>query len=250
MSAYSLVDDGDTETFPGSLRSLGSRETSSSHKPQQREAIEYDRRHIRRILEAKLIARGLTPEVEMVNIEEKWDDEESVYDDTEFFPWKQREAAVAAAIVGGKTEGRMEGYDSLQQALNAHQHQIQYGRSSVFGWSAQQKNQSTSLRNTQEFVRNLNQQSAWSSFRDLGQAQMEDDLRSGSNGVTPTSSQHSQINLRENNKVFAVIIVLVAIVATVGFAFYIELLKIQHYEFKMPSTATGEIFVVTESIAN
>jgi hypothetical protein len=249
MSSFSLGEYGEAETFTGSLRSLGSRESSFSRKPLQRESIEYDRRQIRRIMADKLVARGLIPDVEMVNIEEDWEDDESIYDDTEFYPWKQREAAVAAASVGGKTEGRMEGYDSLERALNAHQHQIHYGRGSNFGWSAQQKTMSSTLRNTQELVRSLNnnyKQSTWTSFRDLGQVQMEDDIGDGSDVLTQSPNQHGRTNSRES-KMFAGIIVLVAIVATVGFAFYIELLKIQHYEFKMPSTATGEIFVVTDN---
>ena len=46
----------------------------------QREAMEYDHRQIRRQLSERLRERGLDPEDEVVDVEEEWDDEGTVYD--------------------------------------------------------------------------------------------------------------------------------------------------------------------------
>ena len=43
----------------------------------QREAMEYDRRQIRRLMAETLKARGRDPEVEMIGVDEEWDDEEA-----------------------------------------------------------------------------------------------------------------------------------------------------------------------------
>ena len=225
----------------GSVRSLETGDSSASRTMLQREAMEYDRRQIRRQMAEKLKARGRDPEVEMVGIDEEWDDEESVYDDTEFFPWKQREAAVHAAAVGGKTEGRMEGFDSLERALQAHQHQIHYGRGSGFGWSAQQKSSSRALLNTQNKLNSMRQLADWTSFRDLAQAasdQRELDGHPDGNDLERMHAKETRKSVRRN-KLLSTLYVLIAIGATAGFAYYIETLKVNTYQSYVPSGYTA-----------
>ena len=225
-----------------SSRSLEIGNSSASRTMMQQEAMEYDRRQIRRNLAEKLKARGLDPEVEMASMDEVWDDEESVYDDTETFPWKQREAAVHAAAVGGKTEGRMEGFDSLERALQAHHHQIHYGRGSGFGWSAQQKSSSRDLRSTQHKLNSMRQLTDWTSFKDLSQTSSEQrDVRDGYHDDDDLEEKHAKETrkVERQKKLLSTLYVLVAIGATAGFAYYIEILKINTYQSYIPSGYTA-----------
>jgi len=231
----------------GSARSLESGTSSASvvqRSTLQREAMEYDRRQIRRQMAEKLKERGLDPETELFENNE-WEDEESVYDDNESFPWKQREAAVQAAAVGGKTEGRMEGFDSLERALQAHQHQIHYGRGREFGWSAQQKKSGSALMQTQHKLNSMRQLTDWTSFRDLTQVtsdkgQMVDPLLN--DHVDLVQDAKSTKKRSRNNILMSTLYVLVALGATLGFAFYIETLKIDTYQSYLPQgyTNSGE----------
>ena len=130
----------------------------------QKEGIEYDRRQIRRKLRERLQERGeYSEEGDDVDV----GDEESVYEDTEFFPWKQREAAVEAAALGGKTEGRMEGFDSLERALQAHTHKLHYGRGRDFGWSNQQNIIGLLGERPKALLSTRNQLTDWTSFRNI-----------------------------------------------------------------------------------
>lgn len=235
---------GDVNVSQGpSSRSLEVGNSSGSRSMLQHESMEYDRRQIRRILAEKLKERGIDPEAEMVRIDEVWDDEESVYDDTESFPWKQREAAVQAAAVGGKTEGRMEGFDSLERALQAHHHQIHYGRGSGFGWAAQQKASSRDLMSTKNKLNSMRQLTDWTSFKDLAQpASEQGDVRDGSKDDNDLEEKFAKETRRieRQKKLLSTLYVLIAIGTTAGFAYYIETLKVNTYQSYIPNGyATG-----------
>ena len=217
-----------------SVRSLQSEALSGSRATLQREAMEYDRRQIRRQLSEKLIERGIDPEVEIVDVEDEWDDEGTVYDDTEFFPWKQRDAAIQAAAVGGQTEGRTEGFDSLERALHAHQHQIHYGHGSGFGWS-KQSDAGRNLLSTQNKLLSMRQSTDWSSFRDLSQSSehggggvVADEILAANDDV----ALHEAARTRRSAwriKLCSSILVLIAVGTTLGFAYYIETLKVETF---------------------
>lgn len=216
-----------------SVRALLSEASSSPEEALQREAMEYDRRQIRRQLSEKLKERGLDPDVEIVDIESEWDDEQTVYDDTEVFPWKQRDAAVQAAAVGGLTEGRMEGFDSLERALHAHQHQIHYGRGRGFGWS-KQTDAGRSLLATQQKLQSMRQVSDWTSFRDLSQP--SDHSGTGSERMAAADDEVHQYNAAQTRKgawrikLCSTLLVLLAIGTTIGIAYYIETLKVESFQ--------------------
>lgn len=216
-----------------SVRSLQFEASSSQRETLQREAMEYDRRQIRRHLTEKLRERGIDPEVEIVDIESEWDDEGTVYDDTEFFPWKQRDAAVQAAAVGGQTEGRMEGFDSLERALHAHQHQIHYGRGRGFGWS-KQSDAGRSLLATQQKLQAMRQVSDWTSFQDLSQSTDHGGI--GSDEMAAANDevhQHHAAQTRKSAwriKLCSTLLVLLAIGTTIGIAYFIETLKVDSFQ--------------------
>lgn len=237
----------------GSSRSLesgvsGTSTASTSRSLLQKEAMEYDRRQIRRKLADTLRERGIDPEEE--DLEENSDDDESVYDDTEFFPWKQREAAVQAAAAGGKTEGRMEGFDSLERALQAHQHQIHYGRGKGFGWSAQHKGSSSALLQTQNKMKSMRQLTDWTSFRDLNQSTKgSNDIDIEGEGFQDELQGHIENDAKTAKRgyrqqaLLSTLYLLIAIGATLGFAYYIETIKIDTYQTYLPKgyTASGMI---------
>lgn len=63
----------------------------------QKKAIELDRRQLRRKIAEKLEARGEKEDFESL-FNDYDDDERTVYDDLELFPWRQREAAIDAEV--------------------------------------------------------------------------------------------------------------------------------------------------------
>mmetsp|Transcript_15440 Transcript_15440/g.25710 ORF Transcript_15440/g.25710 Transcript_15440/m.25710 type:complete len:271 (-) Transcript_15440:783-1595(-) len=224
--------------------SNASSEGSSRSRVLQKEAMEYDRRQIRRKLADTLRDRGIDPEED--DDEENVEDDDSVYDDTEIFPWKQREAAVQAAAAGGKTEGRMEGFDSLERALQAHQHQIHYGRGKGFGWSSQHKASSSNLLQTQNKLKSMRQLTDWTSFRDLSQnpddgGDIEEDFQDELDGLVESDKKAAKKTHRHNS-LLSTLYLLIAIGATLGFAYYIETIKIDTYQTYLPKgyTANGE----------
>lgn len=209
----------------------------------QREGIEYDRRQIRRKLRERLLERGEDLEED----DDAVDDEESVYEDTEFFPWKQREAAVEAAALGGRTEGRLEGVDSLERALQAHTHKLHYGRGRGFGWSSQQL-QSGALGERQrmnELARN--QLTDWTSFRHLNvEVDEREDKTGKKEGATNSLMQDLAKDLKamkaqqRHSNIMNTVYLLSAIMVCSGFAYYIEVLKIDTYQAYLPSDKTAE----------
>lgn len=220
-----------------SFRSQGTSDSAHSDASKsilQKEAMDYDRRQIRRIVADKLKERGIDPEEETAELGEDFDDEESVYDDTEFFPWKQREAAVHAAAVGGKTEGRMEGFDSLERALQAHHHQLHYGRGRSFGWSAQQKSASSSLMQKQAKLQSIKQLTDWTSFQDLDKG----DDASTATEKTEVDNAAKDVKAAKkrsrNSTLLSTLFILIALGATLGFAYYIETIKINSYQSYLP----------------
>jgi hypothetical protein len=228
-----------------SSRSLDSDSSFSVAKADlQREAMDLDRRQIRRQLEEKLRERGLDPDKEMiVESELKGVDDETVYEDIEMFPWKQREAAVHAAAIGGRTEGRVEGLDSLERALQSHQHQLHYGRGKGFGWSAQQHRYSTAaLIQKQQQINSMRQLTDWTSFRDLSQSQSSGDLSTQEATQEQMDAKKARKRAR-NAKLLNTIYVLVAIGVVLGFAYYIETVKVGTYETYLPKgyTSTGAV---------
>jgi hypothetical protein len=225
-----------------SLESGVSSNASVSRSLLQKEAIDYDRRQIRRKLADTLRDRGVDPEEELKEDYEDGDDDESVYDDTEVFPWKQREAAVQAAAAGGKTEGRMEGFDSLERALQAHTHQIHYGRGKSFGWSAQHRSSSSSLLQTQHKLQSMRQTTDWTSFRDLNQAakdnggDFEEDFQDEIQATTDAKARKKKFR---SNTLLSTLYILIAIGATMGFAYYVETIKIDTYQTFLPKGYTN-----------
>lgn len=213
--------------------------------------MDYDRRQIRRKLADTLRDRGVDPEEELKEDFDDVDDDESVYDDTEIFPWKQREAAVQAAAAGGKTEGRMEGFDSLERALQAHTHQIHYGRGKGFGWSSQHKASSSALLQTQNKLQSMRQMTDWTSFRDLNQAgATTGDVEKADfqdENQASTDAKATKMNFR-NTALLSTLYILIAIGATMGFAYYVETIKIDTYQTYLPKgyTSMGTIDVNSE----
>jgi hypothetical protein len=210
----------------------------------QREGIEYDRRQIRRKLRERLLDRGEDLEEDD---DVAVDDEESVYEDTEFFPWKQREAAVEAAALGGRTEGRMEGFDSLERALQAHTHKLHYGRGRGFGWSNQQQHSGVlgERQRSNEVVRN--QLTDWTSFRNLNvevdaveeksENREEDTNQLIQNQVKDLKAMKAQ---QRHANMLNTVYLLSAIILCLGFAYYVEVLKIDTYESYLPLGVTEE----------
>jgi hypothetical protein len=214
--------------------------------------MEYDRRQIRRKIADRLRERGVDPEEE---VKEDFvdDDEESVYDDAEIFPWKQRDAAVQAAAAGGRTEGRMEGFDSLERALQAHTHQIHYGRGKGFGWSSQRKASSSALLQTQNKLQSMRQMTDWTSFRGLNQVTKGGDAEedSGDEIQVTTDAKAAKRNFR-NNALLSTLYILIAIGATMSFAYYVETVKIDTYQTYLPKgyTNSGTVDVNSEQEAD
>ena len=241
--AYHLTMQSVAQSQGHSVRSLQSEASSGERATLQREAMEYDRRQIRRQLSEKLRERGLDPDVEIVNVESEWDDEETVYDDTEFFPWKQRDAAVEAATMGGQTEGRMEGFDSLERALHSHQHQIHYGHGSGSGWS-KQSDAGRHLLSTQNKLRSMRQSTDWTSFHDLsqpsdhGSAEVFDEIAASNDEV----HQRHAVQTRKRAwhiKMCSSLLVLIAIGTTLGLAYFIETLKVESFYAVAAAGDTG-----------
>ena len=230
----------------------------------QREGQEYDRRQIRRRMADRLAKKGFTMTeilvedpagAESSNHDE---DNESVYDDTELYPWKQREAAVQAAAVGGRTEGRMEGFDSLERALQAHQHKLHYGRGRGFGWSSQagadedkKKRKTTILesRAAAQAENSLNNSSTdWTSFRNLDKQQEKQKQqqeaeeaaavkqKADAGFVHHSYEQDSKLAKAQQRQhlILSTLYLLSALGILVGFAYYIETMKIDTYQTYLP----------------
>ena len=259
-----------------SRRSLGEELSStddmgslmSTRNTLQRESIEYDRRQIRRKMAQRMRERGedlMEEDPLLTDLEGRSsmdeDEDESVYEDTEIYPWKQREAAVQAAAVGGKTEGRMEGFDSMERALQAHQHKLHYGRGKGFAWSLQQKNKTRSSLLLQKQRSMASQQSLtdWQSFRQLdisdnelsssrrsdqatrGRMKGDDDVGDGSSPEeAERRSDEKLMRKTARRERFVHTLVLLAAVGTVvGFAIYMEILKIDTYQTYLPKQEHG-----------
>ena len=207
----------------------------------QKEGIEYDRRQIRRKLRERLQERGeYSEEGDDVDV----GDEESVYEDTEFFPWKQREAAVEAAALGGKTEGRMEGFDSLERALQAHTHKLHYGRGRDFGWSNQQNIIGLLGERPKALLSTRNQLTDWTSFRNITS---QSDVME--NKPAPVEAKNTELEIEKKNNVkdfkamkaqqrttnmINTVYLLSAIGVCLGFAYFIETLKLDTYQSYLP----------------
>lgn len=222
----------------------------------QKEGIEYDRRQIRRKLRERLQERGEDLEDEQdIGARE---DEVSVYEDTEFFPWKQREAAVEAAALGGKTEGRMEGFDSLERALQAHTHKLHYGRGRAFGWSNQKQHSGSIAERGKSLLGSKTQLTDWTSFRDLSiahensgetkvatvetkQAQLDEAQRNRMKDIKAMKTQ------KRNSNILKTIYIVSAIGVCLGFAYYIEKLKIDNYQNYLPEGYIEQATVATNT---
>lgn len=197
------------------------------------EGVNYDRRQIRRRVEDRLRERGIDVEQEVVDLEENDDDDASVYEDTEEYSWKQRDAAVHAAAMGGKTEGRLEGFDSLERALQAHEHQIHYGRGRGFGWSSQQK-ASDELVGDAHKAESMNNLTDWASFRNLEEAAQErEEAGNAEIQQMKKDAKAARVSAR-NVKMLSTVYILAAIVAVLGFGYFVETVKINSYQTYLP----------------
>lgn len=225
----------------------------------QKEGIEYDRRQIRRKLQERLQERGeYLEESDDVDV----GDEESVYEDTEFFPWKQREAAVEAAALGGRTEGRMEGFDSLERALQAHTHKLHYGRGRDFGWSNQQNKVGLLGERPKTLQSTRNQLTDWTSFRNITTSQTD----VTENKPAPVEMGNTELETERKNHVkdlkamkaqqrssnmINTIYLLSAIGVCIGFAYFIETLKLDTYQSYLPEEYKQQASnMITTSSAN
>ena len=239
----------------------------------QREGIEYDRRQIRRKVRSMLQERDQDDRFDSSDDENNFgddigglggnssrsrrneddlsivSDEESVYEDTELYPWKQREAAVRAAAMGGQTEGRMEGFDSLERALQAHQHKLHYGRGKGFAWSLQQKDKNRSSLLLQKHrstaAMTMAGGSEWQSFRNLDNetvAELSSRGGQSSTAEAPVSmetremilSQKEEARRRKKMNLVNTLVLLVAICSMVGFAYFLTILKVDNYAAYLP----------------
>lgn len=221
------------------------------HSDLTRESMDFDRRQIRRQIEAKIIARGRNPEDEIAD--EEWDDAETIYEDQEAFPWKQREAAVQAAAMGGKTEGRIEGYDSLERAIQAHEHQLIYGRGRAFGWAAQKKGGAgSSLVSSvleKQKLKSMQFLSTWASFKNIDEAEeLSMPSRGGGTGeVKLDPEQQDKIDQRKNNRyqrMRDILYLLMAVGTLIGFAVYLESVKGSNYDVYIPPSEMTEDKVI------
>lgn len=120
----------------GSDRSFRTNYGDSSGAPTKgklrKAEMEFDRRQIRLKLAEKLETMGQNDDAEVL-FREAFVDEVFDEDPGEDFPWKQREAVVAAAARGGVSEDRSEGFDSMELALKAQTSAIQnFGNARTF----------------------------------------------------------------------------------------------------------------------
>mmetsp|Transcript_25767 Transcript_25767/g.29457 ORF Transcript_25767/g.29457 Transcript_25767/m.29457 type:complete len:236 (+) Transcript_25767:33-740(+) len=220
--------------------SIESDAPSVLHSAIQRESVDFDRREIRRKIVEKLKERGEDEEIGTTLLNDDFDDEETIYEDTEIFPWKQREAAVQAAALGGKTEGRMEGYDSLERALQAHAHQLVYGRGRGFGWSSQHKTDSgPPLLLQQHKLESMQHLSDWSGSTNSRVRDVDKMQTDGSGPGNPAVLAERDIKEARKRARFYRLLnwtyVLVAILMFLVFAYYIESLKLSTYEVYVPA---------------
>jgi len=217
--------------------SLGSEAPSVLHSVLQKESMDFDRRQIRRKIVEKLKERGEDEEIDIL-LNEDWDDDESIYEDTEIFPWKQREAAVQAAALGGKTEGRMEGYDSLERALQAHAHQLVYGRGRGFGWSSQHKTGGDPAvllqQHKLESMQHLSDWSGSTNSRGREASKKSDSFRS------MNTAKLAEMDIKEAHKraryhrMLNLTYLFVAVLVVIAFVYYLESLKLNVYEVYVP----------------
>mmetsp|Transcript_20508 Transcript_20508/g.30827 ORF Transcript_20508/g.30827 Transcript_20508/m.30827 type:complete len:283 (-) Transcript_20508:1630-2478(-) len=214
------------------------------HSDLTRESMDFDRRQIRRQIEDKIRASGKNPEDEIAD--EEWDDAETIYEDQEAFPWKQREAAVQAAAMGGKTESRMEGYDSLERAIQAHEHQLIYGRGRAFGWTAQKKNGSSSLVSSvleKQKLKSMQFLTTWASFKNIDEAEELSVLTRGKSEVKLDPEQQDKVDQRKNNRykrMRDILYLLIAVGTLIGFAVYLESAKASNYDVYIPQSEIPE----------
>mmetsp|Transcript_29492 Transcript_29492/g.43558 ORF Transcript_29492/g.43558 Transcript_29492/m.43558 type:complete len:280 (-) Transcript_29492:1760-2599(-) len=231
-----------SETSAVSAATLSSVESAATvfHSDLTRESMDFDRRQIRREIESKIRARGEDPEVEIVD-DQEWDDAETIYEDQEYFPWKQREAAVQAAAIGGKTDGRVEGYDSLERAIQAHEHQLIYGRGRGFGWAAQKNSNSTLVSSILEKqkLKSMTFLSTWASLKNMDESDEVSVVSKGEKTATLNPEEQDKVDARKNSqyrRVRDILYLLIAIGSFLGFAFYLETVKAGNYDLYVPET--------------
>lgn len=223
------------------------------HSDLTRESMDFDRRQIRRQLEEKIRLRGRNPNDEIVD-GDYWEDAETIYEDHEAFPWKQREAAIQAAAMGGKTESRMEGYESLERSLQAHEHQLIFGRGRAFGWAAQKRfTGSSSLVSSvleKQKLKSMSFLSTWASFKNIDEAKELYMLHRGGGGVGNGESvpaQQDKLDERKNNRykrMRDILYIMIAIGSLIGFAAYLESVKVSNYDVYIPESQLPEDHIV------
>jgi hypothetical protein len=210
--------------------------------------MEFDRRQIRLKLAEKLETIGQNEDAEVL-FKEAFVDEVFDEDPGEDFPWKQREAVVAAAARGGVSEDRSEGFDSMELALKAQTSAIQnFGNARTF---YQPRTMTRSARALAD----------WSSYNQASQHSLSsntttsDPYRNISKGslTTSLSSQNSskKQGLCEDNdsirrdqlleqqdsttpQLFKCMYLLMAISAVIGFVYFTVYFKIGFYQSAPP----------------
>jgi hypothetical protein len=196
----------------------------------QRFGISQDRLLIRRQVVEKLMARGIDPNTEIIDMDDYWD-EESILRNNEASSWSVREASLQDEVVEDNDYEPFEGLDSMSLAIKAHASNSTHspGRSRSMAWSDRQ-NSTLNLLNTQNRMMNMNRFTDWTSFKVTMHAEtpIESDLpNSFQNQSTTKDGSHRLI--RWHRIAINVAYVGVALGATVAFAIYIEILKIQSF---------------------
>mmetsp|Transcript_10944 Transcript_10944/g.16125 ORF Transcript_10944/g.16125 Transcript_10944/m.16125 type:complete len:267 (-) Transcript_10944:183-983(-) len=198
----------------------------------QKEAIDIDRRQLRRKVAAKLKDRDENEDLDLL-LSSDCDDAMTIYEDLEELPWRQREAAIDAGVSDGVTESRMEGIESLMNTLQVYYSHNGYGRGPGFGWSSQNKRWISH----QEKLSTMRHLLISTSTQQVGTMveKLEKKKKAMEKMDLERQYEHEAHKQRRFRKMLSLLYILIGVASFLGFAYYVETMKINTFEAYLPN---------------